>query len=459
MNIAEKLTTIAENQENVYKAGQSSMVDESKIIEKTVSGTNVVVIDDTSEIPHDVGCKVESVNLLSNFLSPDNNDTNGITYTVNVDGTIVANGTATADSTFVFCRKNLVGTYTLSGCINGSKPTYYMGLGASNYCDVGYGTSRTYDTETAVNIFIRVAKGATVENVVFKPKLEKGSAATDYTPYVDVSNIAVMRYGESAADNLETYTVNADGTVDGIKSLCPVMTLSTDVDGVRLTADYHKSWGKQAEHDAFWDSFQRNGTRTGYNYAFRNWTFDMFKPKYDIKPQGNCNWMWGYFNLNISGGCDIAQRLEDCGVTLDTSGVTEFGEWMNYTGITHMPKISTVGASALSIMFYSNSLLHTIDEFVLKDDGSQTMATDIFTNCNSLKNIKIVGKIGASVKFAQSPLSKASIISVVNALWDGASGKTLTLKTSAVTNAFGSTDSDEWKNLIATKSNWTITLV
>ena len=31
-----------------------------KIIEKTVSGTNVVMVDDVSEIPHDVGVRLKS---------------------------------------------------------------------------------------------------------------------------------------------------------------------------------------------------------------------------------------------------------------------------------------------------------------------------------------------------------------------------------------------------------------
>ena len=62
MSIAEKLTQVAENIPKVYKAGQSSMVDESKLIPKTVSGSYISV-DDVSEIPHSVGCKVESVNL------------------------------------------------------------------------------------------------------------------------------------------------------------------------------------------------------------------------------------------------------------------------------------------------------------------------------------------------------------------------------------------------------------
>lgn len=43
--------------------------------------------------------------------------------------------------------------------------------------------------------------------------------------------------------------------------------------------------GKQAEYDRFWDSFQQNGTRKKYFYAFAGtgWNPDTFNPKYPIK--------------------------------------------------------------------------------------------------------------------------------------------------------------------------------
>ena len=65
MSIANKLTWIAENIPTVYEAGQQSMVDESKIIEKTVSGS-VIAIDDVSEVPHEVAVQLSS-DTVTNF--------------------------------------------------------------------------------------------------------------------------------------------------------------------------------------------------------------------------------------------------------------------------------------------------------------------------------------------------------------------------------------------------------
>ena len=45
--------------------------------------------------------------------------------------------------------------------------------------------------------------------------------------------------------------------------------------------------GKKAEYDAFWDTFQNNGNRTTYSYAFYGsavgWNDTTFNPKYPIK--------------------------------------------------------------------------------------------------------------------------------------------------------------------------------
>ena len=57
MTIAKKLVKVAENVPKVYEAGQKSMVDESKIIEKTVSGS-VIAVDDVSEVPHEVAVQL-----------------------------------------------------------------------------------------------------------------------------------------------------------------------------------------------------------------------------------------------------------------------------------------------------------------------------------------------------------------------------------------------------------------
>lgn len=118
---------------------------------------------------------------------------NGVTFTVNEDGSITANGTATATATFSICKSDVIfdlpgQTVTLSGCpVGGSETTYrlrYQQTGISS--DVGQGA--TFTIQTKAQLAVQVFAGITVNNIVFWPQLEAGTQATtfekgkNYTP-------------------------------------------------------------------------------------------------------------------------------------------------------------------------------------------------------------------------------------------------------------------------------------
>ena len=71
---------------------------------------------------------------------------------------------------------------------------------------------------------------------------------------------------------------------------------------------YNEGWlsgvndGKQEEHDTFWDTFQKNGSRRNYSYAFFDgWTNANFAPKYDIIAElGYSIYMFGQSNISGS---------------------------------------------------------------------------------------------------------------------------------------------------------------
>ena len=52
-------------------------------------------------------------------------------------------------------------------------------------------------------------------------------------------------------------------------------------------SEYEK--GKKAAYDEFWDTYQRNGDRRAYTYAFcgEGWTDESFDPKYPIIVEGS----------------------------------------------------------------------------------------------------------------------------------------------------------------------------
>lgn len=233
---------------------------------------------------------------------------------------------------------------------------------------------------------------------------------------------------------------------------------------LQLKQDFDEVYeaGKQAEYDAFWDAYQENGNRTNYRHAFagKGWTAEIFKPKYDIRPKVDGSYMMFYFS-EISG--DLVQMLEDCDVYLDFSGVNV---WAQYTfcqsKITRLGKMDFHNATVLASTF-SGTPLHTIDELVV---SKTTRFDGAFNDCVDLENLTISGTIGQSGLNLQwsTKLSKASIMSVINALSTTTSGLSITLPKTAVDREFEEgdrlgSDSQEWEEILQNHSNWTISLV
>lgn len=170
---------------------------------------------------------------------------NGITFTDNGDGSITVNGTATANAIyFVRTNSNFTvekGIYTLSGCpTGGNKSSYSLGIDVyndktwlKNFFDYGEGVfvDLTSSVFTGLPVYIRVVTGTTVNNLVFKPMLELGNAATDYEPYKAPV----------------TYTPDSDGKVSGVTLGSDTATLTTDTDGVIINAKYKKDITKAFE--------------------------------------------------------------------------------------------------------------------------------------------------------------------------------------------------------------------
>lgn len=120
---------------------------------------------------------------------------NGITFTVNSDKTVLADGTndTSANSSLVINRYDLSpGTYILNGCPSGgASNTYRLAIQETGSysilgsIDIGNGSGEfTIDTTTNVQIAIFIQKGLTVNNLLFKPMLRKATIADDtYEPY------------------------------------------------------------------------------------------------------------------------------------------------------------------------------------------------------------------------------------------------------------------------------------
>lgn len=191
--------------------------------------------------------------------------------------------------------------------------------------------------------------------------------------------------------------------------------------------------GKQAEYDELWDNLQRNGTRAHYAnaFAYTGWNDKIFNPKYPITPtstEGIAN----MFTWNVD-------------ITDTKVSITAYGKCGN----------------AFNQCLKLKRVPRLIFDRVTKIDN-------IFNNCINLEELYCEGTLditGFNVQHS-TKLNRKSITSIVNVLSTTTSGLTVTLPKEAVNKAFETsegandgTTSAEWLALIATRSNWTISLV
>lgn len=164
----------------------------------------------------------------------------GITYTVNKDGSVTANGTPT---NYAFLGHNItlpIGRYVLSGCPQGGGSGKYMqtariykGDSYKDYSDFGKGVSFNVDDEvTQINIFApRVGTNTTVNNLVFYPMIRHAEITDDtYEPYKEtVSTIEPITLCGIPVSSGGNYTDS-----DGQQWVCDEIVKYADGSGKRI---------------------------------------------------------------------------------------------------------------------------------------------------------------------------------------------------------------------------------
>ncbi len=205
-------------------------------IRDTLVGTSVST-SIVSPVTHEVECKVYSENLISFPFREQPASWKGVAFNYE-NGVITANGTAT-DNIYLQLLPNKfkmgAGSYTISGC-----PKIKGCLIQANYdgkwgrYDSGDGASFAVENEL-VGLLVQINKGTTVNNAVFKPKLQLGTSATPFTPYIkDLAGITVTQNPGN-----KTFITGAGGRVSGMKSICPGMSIETDAPNVMIAATYN----------------------------------------------------------------------------------------------------------------------------------------------------------------------------------------------------------------------------
>ena len=174
------------------------------------------------------GKTVKTTNLIPYpYYNPSPTVKNGITFTVNEDYSVTANGTATADTNYILViNSNPIlldnsKAYTLSGCPSGGgDSTYRIYIQdtsfSGTYIDRGDGMTFT-PKNTEFYVYITISQGYTANNLVFKPMLNEGSTALPYMPYFSGLKNAFFKEIVSTGRNLFNLTAEdfKNGTIYG----------------------------------------------------------------------------------------------------------------------------------------------------------------------------------------------------------------------------------------------------
>lgn len=252
---------------NIYAGGN----DLPLVSIKNLMLRDASITDDTYEPYHEsvevmYEEEIHGVNLIP-FPYSDNGSGSlhyGITYTVRSDGSVVANGTATGNSTFWLygngwnynsAREHSLKegeSYIISDgtnseaqgnaprvCMYGYKPdgTGWKGSEISSLDNLPFVVNSTI-RESRIVIYIRIPTGTTVNNLVFKPMLRKA----------DIDDPTYRPYNHQAIQN----QLNAQGVL-GAKNLFKLNNVGRTVNGVTFTLNDD-------------NSFTANGTATADTY-------------------------------------------------------------------------------------------------------------------------------------------------------------------------------------------------
>lgn len=186
---------------------------------------------------------------------------------------------------------------------------------------------------------------------------------------------------------------------------------------------YGTDTGGMSFYDILWDNLQQEGTRAQYTnaFAYTGWNDKIYNPKYPITPR-NSNGIGGMFFWN--------QQITDTKVSITALGNASQA-FANAANIKRIPKLIFNGCTNIKNMFL---------------------------NCPKLEELNCEGELDITgLDLKDSPkLNKASIESIISVLSTTTTGLSITLSQTAVNNAF---TTDEWNALIATRTNWTISLV
>lgn len=242
MSIADKLITIAEKLPKVYHAGQLNVLANAESLNGSLSG-EAVSANDVIDIEHNIPCQLTS-DTVTDFSSVNvsrygknllNQELLLKYFTKQDDGSYSANSVITTADIHRINVNLPPAVYTISVTCNTPegadyRPIVYYADGTTKskwYDNPGEWMNMTFTTDGNAIAQVGFTYSSTLKQACLKFRdfqIELGSTQTAFEEYK----------GE------QTTTATADGTVEGITSIAPSMTVLTDTEGVVINANYYK---------------------------------------------------------------------------------------------------------------------------------------------------------------------------------------------------------------------------
>ena len=209
--------------------------------------------------------------------------------------------------------------------------------------------------------------------------------------------------------------------------------LVTIAENMQRVYEAGKSQGGGGDDKAFWDIITNNNTRADWSYAFQYWNCEHIRPPYVIKPTKNL--ISTMFGFNTALKSVEKARFDFSGYTpTQTNGTSSWYKF--FDGCENLETVEDIGmkAGACYRTFAGCKKLETIEKLRVQ---AETVFNTTFAQCDNLQNITIEGTIGQNgfSVYASNKISKASILSILNACNKGNAGITVTLPSKCVDGA------------------------
>ena len=275
---------------------------------------------------------------------------------------------------------------------------------------------------------------------------------------------------------LEDYTNICDKIREktGVASVIKSSELTTKVEEVYSigyedgtnSGGYNEGYeaGQSEKEREMWDTLTNNNTRTEYEKGFVSYGGEFIRPPYKICPTSKNS-----ANQTFSGAKNLkkieAAYFDFSQKVVSTESVT--GVHYTFYHCESLEELEDIGLPAPSSYAGAFNGCANLRKIALLRVNENTKYGGAFPYCNNLEYVTfegVIGQNGLDLHWS-TKLSKASWYSIINALSTTTTGLSITGSLTSVKKAFetseGANDgntSEEWLALIATKSNWTISL-